>query len=92
MLQHAACVIKSNASRASKRTVRQKNDVMAWQVNKDVIAVGYGPYAFAPQLTGRVALWSLEDPAYPSWTFTTSSGLADSLFLAGFVESMWRWL
>ena len=36
--------------------------------------MGYGPHTYSPQLPGRVALWSPENPAYPAWTFVTVSG------------------
>ena len=44
------------------------------QASKDVLAVGYGPQHFAPQLPGCVALWSLRNPARPLWAFATASG------------------
>ena len=64
-----------NPSSLPDKLLPAKNEAMSAQANNDMLAVGYGPHAFAPQLPGRVALWSLEDPDYPSWTFTTSAGL-----------------
>jgi len=48
--------------------------VLGAQACRDVLAVGYGPQHFAPQLPGCVALWSQRNPARPLWAFATASG------------------
>ena len=44
-------------------------------VRQDILAVGYGQFEFGSPLPGLVALWSLKNPGYPLWSFTTSSGV-----------------
>ena len=49
--------------------------VHAAGVRQDILAVGYGQFEFGSPLPGLVALWSLKNPGYPLWSFTTSSGV-----------------
>ncbi len=54
--------------------MKQRSTLLAAQASRDVLAVGYGPQHFAPQLPGSVALWSQRNPARPLWAFATASG------------------
>lgn len=49
--------------------------VRAPGVRQDILAVGYGQFEFGPPLSGLVALWSLKNPGYPLWSFSTPSGV-----------------
>lgn len=40
----------------------------------DLVAVSYGSYDFMRQGTGLVAIFSLKNPSYPEYVFTTDSG------------------
>lgn len=44
-------------------------------VRQDILAVGYGQFEFGPPICGMVALWSLKNPGYPLWSFSTPSGV-----------------
>lgn len=45
------------------------------KVQDDLIAAGYGDFNFRPgPQTGFIAFWSLKNPDYPQWTFTTHTG------------------
>ncbi len=45
------------------------------QVRKDLLAVAYGQFDFGKQNDGLVAFWSLKNPNYPLWHFTTHCGV-----------------
>ncbi|KAK9831153.1 hypothetical protein WJX74_005234 [Apatococcus lobatus] len=51
---------------------------MAWnKARKDLIAAGYALQGgFGPHRPGHIALWSLRNPCWPAWHFSTSSGVA----------------
>jgi dynein intermediate chain 1 len=40
-----------------------------------LFAVGYGSYDFMRQTSGLISCWSLKNPSYPEYTFTTESGV-----------------
>eukprot|EP00898_Chlorokybus_atmophyticus_P006622 jgi/Chlat1/6961/Chrsp52S06647 len=49
---------------------------MAWNAVKcDLLAVGYGQFEFGPHVAGLVAFWSLQNPTYPEWSFSTRTGV-----------------
>jgi len=49
---------------------------LGWnKVKKDLLAVGYGQFEFGKQIGGLVAFWSLKNPDYPLWHFSTSCGV-----------------
>ncbi|KAL3137952.1 hypothetical protein ABBQ38_005199 [Trebouxia sp. C0009 RCD-2024] len=62
-------------------TLSTRVTCMAWKkvrlpgVRQDILAVGYGQFEFGPPICGMVALWSLKNPGYPLWSFSTPSGV-----------------
>uniref|UniRef100_A0A6Q2X6J2 Dynein axonemal intermediate chain 4 n=1 Tax=Esox lucius TaxID=8010 RepID=A0A6Q2X6J2_ESOLU len=49
---------------------------MAWNKrNPDLLAVGYGQFAFKDQKPGLVCCWSLKNPSWPERIFTCQSGV-----------------
>lgn len=47
------------------------------QARRDLIAVGYALQGgFGPHRPGHIALWSLRNPCWPAWHFSTTSGVA----------------
>jgi len=62
--------------RLSDARVKRKM-VTALETNpryRDLVAVAYGSYDFMRQGTGVVAVFSLKNPSYPEFVFTTESG------------------
>lgn len=49
---------------------------MSWNTDRhDLVAVGYGSFAFGNNQDGLVCIWSLRNPNYPLWWFTVDSGV-----------------
>ncbi|XP_044140262.1 dynein axonemal intermediate chain 1-like [Bufo gargarizans] len=42
---------------------------------KDLFAVGHGSYDFMKQTRGLLLLWTLKNPSYPEYIFSTESGI-----------------
>lgn len=56
----------------------RKRDVTAIQWNpkyKDLFAVGYGKYSFNDQKTGLICCYTIKNPTFPEYQFTTDSGV-----------------
>jgi hypothetical protein len=45
------------------------------QINRHLIAVGYGEFEFGRQRDGMIAFWSLKNPRYPHAVLPTLSGV-----------------
>ena len=45
------------------------------QLNRHLIAVGYGEFEFHKQRNGMIAFWSLKNPRYPHAVIATLSGV-----------------
>eukprot|EP00918_Siedleckia_nematoides_P049891 GHVU01109260.1.p1 GENE.GHVU01109260.1~~GHVU01109260.1.p1 ORF type:complete len:711 (+),score=130.97 GHVU01109260.1:17-2149(+) len=49
---------------------------LAWSPKyKDLFGVGYGSYDFSKQLNGMLLFYSLKNPSYPEYVYTTESGV-----------------
>ena len=48
----------------------------------DLFAVGYGSFDFLHQSSGLVCCYSLKNPSYPEYVFSTDSGNSSSVILA----------
>jgi dynein intermediate chain 1 len=56
----------------------RKRDVTAIQWNpkyKDLFAVGYGKYNFQDQKTGLICCYTIKNPTFPEYQFSTDSGV-----------------
>lgn len=56
----------------------RKRDVTAIQWNpkyKDLFAVGYGKYNFQDQKTGLICCYTIKNPTYPEYQYSTDSGV-----------------
>ena len=61
---------------SSPETEGRNVSCVAWNKSKpDLLAVGYGEFDFTSQRDGLVAFWSLKNPEFPEWTFTTPYGV-----------------
>ena len=56
---------------------RRKNvTAMAWNPRyKDMFAVSYGSYDFLKQTTGLICCFTIKNPTWPEYSFTTESGV-----------------
>ena len=61
----------SSSSAASDVYKRQ-----SWCTDRpDLVAAGYGSFEFGGNKNGLVCIWSLKNPNYPLWSFTTEAGV-----------------
>jgi dynein intermediate chain 1 len=63
--------------RFSTEKSRKKNvTTICWNPKyKDLFAVGYGSYEFLKQSTGLICCYTIKNPTYPEYQFTTESGV-----------------
>ena len=56
---------------------RRKNvTAMTWNPRyKDLFAVAYGSYDFLKQTTGLICCFTIKNPTWPEYTYTTESGV-----------------
>jgi dynein intermediate chain 1 len=61
-----------NSEKAGKRQVTS----ICWNPKyHDLFAVGYGSYDFTKQRSGVICCYTLKNPSYPEYTFTTEAGV-----------------
>lgn len=49
---------------------------MSWCTDRpDLVAAGYGSFVFGENKNGLVCIWSLKNPNYPLWSFSTEAGV-----------------
>ncbi len=58
-----------------KKKMKQVTSICWNPSNPDLFAVGYGSYDFSKQGPGVVACFSLKNPSYPEFLFTTDAGV-----------------
>lgn len=63
--------------RFSTEKSRKKNvTTICWNPRyKDMFAVGYGSYDFLKQSTGLICCFTIKNPTWPEYSFTTESGV-----------------
>ena len=59
-----------------EKTKRKQVTSLHWSPDSpDLFAIGYGSYEFSKQGPGMMACFSLKNPSYPEYVFTTESGI-----------------
>ncbi|TRY54611.1 hypothetical protein DNTS_001597, partial [Danionella cerebrum] len=70
-------------------TVGQNVSCMTWnKKNKDLLAVGYGPFDFKNHKSGLVCCWSLKNPTWPDRIFRCPSGVTALDFSARYANQL----
>lgn len=96
MVYNVGHTIGLSLDQGRSHTDGSRNLHLLRQVNKNLIAVGYGEFEFANQRDGMIAFWSPKNPCYPHSVIPTQAGVTSldfatsspSLLAGAFLSSL----